>query len=235
MLVPFVLYFITFFGVLSDNDQNWANFGSFIGGIVTSVFSFASFIILISNFVLDRNKINKDRTIEYLKYTNIYASEINQVILNMENIRHYSKYLLKDDYDYLAIMTDNDFLNICSRINKLRDYLLKNESLFNIPNTNNKIYYDSIMKNINEIINPNLIVNICTKFENDACNYFYMIDRSLRNEYKTLLKTIEIFSKNGMKNFNIVEYKNKIVQHIYSINENILENKLDKTKDLYDV
>jgi hypothetical protein len=234
MTIPFFLYFKTFFGSLSNNDQNWANFGSYIGGLISSIFSFASFIILISNFIYDRDAINKSRTIEYLKHTNIFISEINQIIINIENIRHYSKHLLKDNYDKLSIITDNDFKNICSRINILRQYLNDNKILFDNQNTLDKMYFDLIMKNIDEVINPDLFINICTKFENNAINYYYMIDRSLRNQYKIIIKTIQEVSKNGMSNFNIVEFKNKLVNHIYSINEDILEKKLDRSKDLFD-
>jgi hypothetical protein len=234
MAIPFFLYFKTFFGSLSNNDQNWANFGSYIGGLISSIFSFASFIILILNFIYDRDTINKSRTIEYLKHTNIFISEINHIIINIENIRHYSKYLLKDNYDKMSIITDNDFRNICSRINILREYLNDNRILFDKQNTNNKMYFDLIMKNIDEIINPDLFIKICTKFENNAINYYYMIDRPLRNQYKILIKTIQEVSKNGMSNFNIVEFKTKLVDHIYLINENILEKKIDRSKDLFD-
>lgn len=235
MIIPFVLYFITFFGVLSDNDQNWANFGSFIGGIISSIFSFASFVILISNFISDRDRVNKERCIEYLKHVNIFNSEINHIIMNIDNIRHYSKHLLKENYYQLSIITDNDFINICSRIDVLKKYLIGNNILFDVQNTNDKIYYDLIMKNIAEVLNPDLLINICAKFENNACNYYYMIDRSLRNEYKIIIKTIENASKNGMKDFNIFEFKKRLVQHIFSINESILENKLDRTKDSFDI
>jgi len=75
MCVPYILYFLNFSGTFQGNNQNWANFGNFIGGIITSVFSFASFIILFINYVYDKEKVNKDRAIEYLKHV-IYYFEI---------------------------------------------------------------------------------------------------------------------------------------------------------------
>ena len=225
---------MTFFGTLSGDDQNWANFGSFIGGVVASVFSFTSFIILLLNFIFDRDKINKERCIEYLKHVNTYNSEINHIIMDIENIRHYTKHLLQEQYNYFQIITDNDYYNICSRIDVLKKHLINNESFFNKENTNTNIFFQLIMDKINKVLYPDLFINIGKKFEDNACNYYYMIDRSLRNEYKLIIKTYVNASKNGMRDFNIFDFKKLLVEHIYSINENILEKKLDRKKDLFD-
>jgi hypothetical protein len=232
--IPYFLYFITFYGSLSDNDQNWSNFGSFIGGVISSIFSFASFLLLLSNFIFDRDKVNKERCIEYLKYVNIFNSEINHIIMDIENIRHYSKHILEENYNNLQIITDNDYFNICSRIDILRKYLIKNKNSFDIQDSNKKIFYDLIMDKINKVLHPDLFINIGKKFEDSACNYYYLIDRPLRNEYKKIIKTYVDASNRKMKEFNIFQFKKIIVEHIYSINENILENKLDREKDLFD-
>jgi uncharacterized membrane protein len=232
--IPFFLYFVTFSGPLSDNDQNWSNFGGFIGGVISSIFSFASFLLLLLNFIFDRDKVNKERCIEYLKYVNIFNSEINHIIMDIENIRNYTKNILGENYNYFQIITDNDYFNICSRIDNLKKYLINNEYSFNIPNTNNKLFYDLIMDKINKVLHPDLFINIGKKFEDNACNYYYLIDRPLRNEYKTIIKTFVNASNRKMKEFDIVQFKKMIVDHIYSINENILENKLDREKDLFD-
>jgi hypothetical protein len=234
MIIPFVLYFVTFYGSLSENDQNWANFGSFIGGIVSSIFAYASFVILISNFIFDRDKVNKERCIEYLKYVNILNSKINKIIMDIENIRQYSKHILGEKkYNELSIITDNDFMKICSRINVLKGFLIDNIEFFKRDVTN-LMYYNIIIEKIDHVVNPDLLINAFTEFENNACNYYYMIDRNIRNEYKLIIKTFANISSNKMENFNIFDFKKTLVQHIFSINESILENKLDRSKDWFD-
>ncbi|WP_047609170.1 hypothetical protein [Rahnella aquatilis] len=46
-LIPIVLYFSTFNNSLSNDNQVWGAFGSFIGGIYSSLFGFASAVVLI--------------------------------------------------------------------------------------------------------------------------------------------------------------------------------------------
>ncbi len=59
-IVPVTMYFMTFTGGISDNDQNWANFGTFIGGVITSVFSYISFILVLYTFLKSNEDKKKD-------------------------------------------------------------------------------------------------------------------------------------------------------------------------------
>jgi len=56
-IIPFIIYFLNFNGSLSSSDQSWSNFGSFIGGIGATIFSFASFITVLITY--DKNKLEK--------------------------------------------------------------------------------------------------------------------------------------------------------------------------------
>jgi len=133
LVVPYILYFLNFSGSLHSNEQSWANFGNFIGGVITSVFSFASFLILFINFIYDKEKVNKERTIEYLKHVNIFYSEINDVVKNIEIIRQLSKHLLENEYEKYAIVIDNDYniIKIINKIDILQKHLIKNENILN--------------------------------------------------------------------------------------------------------
>jgi hypothetical protein len=48
--LPLIAYRWIFNGSITDNDQNWSNFGSFWGGVGGAIFSFASFMALILTY-----------------------------------------------------------------------------------------------------------------------------------------------------------------------------------------
>jgi hypothetical protein len=233
MLFPLTLYFITFFGTLSKNDQNWANFGAFLGGTISSIFAFANFIILFTNYVFEKIKINKERCIEYLKCVNSLNSDINHLMMDIQNIELYTNKLLIDDGIVSKLLPDNDFISIASKIREIQKYLYENRTKFDIINTNKKMYYDKILELADNILNPNIIINILTKFEDNACNYFHMIAPHLRDEYREIVIYVQNSSQGGMTAFNIGKFKMKILAHIKLINEDILEKKI-KEKDLFD-
>jgi len=233
MLFPLILYFVTFFGTLSRDDQNWANFGAFLGGTISSIFAFASFIILFSNYIFEKIKINKDRCIEYLKCVNTLNSDINHLMMDIQNIELYSSKILSEETLICKILPDNDLISISTKIRDIQKYLEENKMKYDIKNTNKKMYYDKIMELTENIIDPNIIVNILTNFEDNACNYFYMIAPQLREEYIDIVNYVQKNSQGGMTTFNIGKFKMKILDHIKLINEDILEKRIKK-EDLFD-
>jgi len=69
-LTPFFVYFINFNDGFAEDQNYWGAFGSYIGGLVSSIFSFLSFIALlytISNSKKElqqtKNRINEDNKI----------------------------------------------------------------------------------------------------------------------------------------------------------------------------
>jgi hypothetical protein len=48
--IPFIIYFSMFSNGLSDDHNYWGSFGSYIGGLVSSIFSFASFLAVLYSF-----------------------------------------------------------------------------------------------------------------------------------------------------------------------------------------
>lgn len=230
MCVPYILYFINFSGLLPGSDQNWANFGSFIGGVITSVFSFASFIILFTNYISDKEKVNKERTIEYLKHVNTFYFGVQSIIQNIEIIRQMSRHLIDNEpeYEKYSIVADNDYdiFKIFDKIEILQKHLIENKNVY--YNDANKMCYDSIISKMDETLSPYVLHAEITNFMKDAVNYYYLIDEKLRAEHKELIETVSTVSSGGMNKFDIVEYVKKVDRHIISINENILNKKIEK-------
>jgi hypothetical protein len=234
MSIPYILYFSQFAGYLSTNDENWANFGSFIGGIVSSLFSFISFLAVLYTLLVEKQKKYIEIHIEYLKHMDTFNFEINYVLNTIVNIDKYSNQLLGNSiYAPLSIGPINDYFMMSLKIDTLRAYLNSTSTAYQ-SHLNKRKLFEIIMKDISEILNPDLFINICGKFEHNACTYFYMIDKNLREEYKTIIKKIQFTSQNNMQGFDIQDFKKMLVNHIFSINDIILNKKLDRTKDLFD-
>ena len=71
--MPFFLYFLNFHN-FSSNTQDWANFGSYIGGVVSSTFSCLSFCVVLTVFYKTKkendNKEIEERIFKYLGLLN---------------------------------------------------------------------------------------------------------------------------------------------------------------------
>ncbi len=89
-LMPFVVYFIYFNGGVSNIDQAWANFGSFIGGIGSTIFSFAGFIAVISTFNIQKKDKEEEKAManifKYLELINIGRQNLSFSFLGNEAI-----------------------------------------------------------------------------------------------------------------------------------------------------
>jgi len=89
-LMPFVVYSIYFNGGVSNIDQAWANFGSFIGGIGSTIFSFAGFIAVISTFNIQKKDNEEEKAManifKYLELINIGRQNLSFSFLGNEAI-----------------------------------------------------------------------------------------------------------------------------------------------------
>lgn len=86
ILIPFILYLSKFNGRLSVNNQDWANFGSFYGGIVSSIFAALSFIIVLIIFSNEiQNKTNDKIDSNILKYLDVLSSRYQKISVNINN------------------------------------------------------------------------------------------------------------------------------------------------------
>jgi hypothetical protein len=79
-VVPFIFYIVFFSGPIISDDQKWANFGTYFGGVVSPVFTFLSFIVVILVYY-ESNEDKKDETIrqkffQYMEYMNKCYSHI---------------------------------------------------------------------------------------------------------------------------------------------------------------
>jgi hypothetical protein len=235
LITPFCIYFYFFNGPISNEDANWANFGTFIGGILSSIFSFTSFIVLIYTLLQDKETKRKEIYFEYLKLVNIFAIKINDLLSTIVNIDKYSRHLLgHTNVNFFIVESLNDYFSVINKIDNLHKYLETNKNNYNVPNTNNKIYFDILMRDIIKVINPNIFIEICSEFENNSCNYYYLIKQSFRQIYKNIIKYVQFGSFNSMKDFDIQKLKIDLNEYVYQINEEILGKKLDRNKDIFD-
>lgn len=84
LIVPFFLYFLNFHN-FSNNNQDWANFGSYIGGVVSSVFSYLSFfIVLIVFYTTKKENDNKEIEERIFKYLELINNCQNKIITNID-------------------------------------------------------------------------------------------------------------------------------------------------------
>lgn len=61
-VIPFVYFYINIFGTsLSALHERWAQFGDYIGGVLTSVLAFISFIALLHTIVIQKNELELTR------------------------------------------------------------------------------------------------------------------------------------------------------------------------------
>ena len=196
----------------------------FLFGLLSSLIGIY-FGYKISNFQ-DNKKIKINYHFEYLKHVNVLTYKINKILNNIVNIDKFCANLLGTKYNSLSIVPINDFYMVCLRINTLRAYLNNTSSAYNIPNTNKIAQFNEIMKMINDVLEPNLLVNIYNDFERDACNYYFLINKKLRVEYDDQVKKMQAFSINPMVGMDLEMQKGILLKHIRTINEIILSKKI---------
>ena len=86
MILSFTLYFLKFNGGFSNNQNDWGSFGSYIGGLVGSSFSFINIILLTitlkmqieSNTENRREKNIKNMAIQIDQYLELLSATINE-------------------------------------------------------------------------------------------------------------------------------------------------------------
>jgi hypothetical protein len=205
---------------------------TFLLGLLSSLIGiFAGYKISQSQ---ENKKFSQNNHFEYLKHVNLLNIRINDILTKIVNVHKFSQNLLGELYKPLNITPINDYFMVCLKTNTLKSFLLNNSSRYDIDNTNKKVQYRLIIGYIDDIIKPNNFIEIGNAFEYNVCNYYYLIKPKLRKEYNHIIKTIQMYSQNSMQDFDLEEFKRIVVGHIYSINEIIINRKLDRTKELFD-
>ena len=74
---PLIIYLIHFNNGFSSLNEDWGNFGSFYGGIISSVFSFISFLALLYTIYIQQTEIGITKK----------EIEDNKVLLEQDNMR----------------------------------------------------------------------------------------------------------------------------------------------------
>jgi hypothetical protein len=86
LLGPLVAYFLIFHGALSANDQSWAAFGSYLGGVVGTVFGYGSFLIVLYTYGRsEQDKDNDRKEMFFFKYLDVHRANTQTMTLLMNN------------------------------------------------------------------------------------------------------------------------------------------------------
>ncbi|MGC1034468.1 hypothetical protein [Pantoea agglomerans] len=88
----------------STNNQDWANAGSFFGGMYSAIFSFASILILSVTLVLTKKYNNKQLEILNTSHRiSIFTSLFDKLMNKMDSINYYE----------MGIYSENDYFREC--------------------------------------------------------------------------------------------------------------------------
>jgi hypothetical protein len=123
---PFMLYFLVFNSGFSNDNNSWGNFGSYIGGLISSVFSFASLLAVLYSF----NRSNKDKLVSdeekmIFKYVDLIKESRNNLFCKTSETQEYKGMELVSAYSA-------SYANI-SMINS--EYKKRGTSILNITKT----------------------------------------------------------------------------------------------------
>jgi len=86
--LPLLIYFITFHYPLSSNPQNWAAFGSYLGGVYSTLFGFLSVLVLVATLVEMRNANRQEREHFELQLANAEADKKLQDVIQLTEMIH---------------------------------------------------------------------------------------------------------------------------------------------------
>jgi len=226
MITPFIIYFVNFNGEISGDDQNWANFSTFVGGITSSLFSFMSFLMIYFTLIQNR-ELNKEDEIEnrFFKYIDLIKISINNCSVDFEM----GETILKKHGDellhyfcslYFQVLLSDDLYNIS--IKKIRT-----ESEQKIL-TNFFVIYNLSVTSIQPHINLiKIVIDYITQNGKEKENeYLKILDTQLSKNEKAIfsLQYREILQ--GKKYQNIFMVNNEYVINDYLINriKKIIEN-----------
>jgi hypothetical protein len=184
-LFPFIIYFLFFHNGFSHDDQSWSNFGSFIGGIGATVFSFASFILLIiSNRMAKEEKYAEEEIRIYFELIELLNMSRNNLLYDFANGK------------FSGVEVINKYNGIVGHLSiKYNDYIIKyleNKDKFLLKETDisgDIIAYEFLRDTVESFTNIAVtILNHIDSFTYSTKNIYYKIFISiLSNQEKTCL------------------------------------------------
>ena len=200
-------------------------------GLISS--SVGAIIMYIITSKQEKKKFIRDSHIEYMKLTNKFTSEINKIITSIVNIQKMGFLLIGDPNNpnlYQPYFYDNfnDYLLILNKIRALRKVVDGLSTGTAGVYKSKEHYIEQIITLSDDILNFNKIVNICSEYEKEVMNYYYFIDKKLRQEHADIINMISNATKENMNKFNIENLKKLLVEHIQKTNELILGEKTNE-------
>jgi len=88
LVIPLLTYFFKFRNPLSDNPQDWAAFGSYLGGVYSALFGFLSVLVLVATLREMRNANRHERENSELQLSNAMATKKLQDVIQLTEMIH---------------------------------------------------------------------------------------------------------------------------------------------------
>jgi hypothetical protein len=225
--------------ITNANSTNiWDIVLPIVTGVITSIIGI--FIgVFISN-IQEKRKFRRDIHIQYLKNTNMYLADVNSLLTSIYNIKKFGVNILGQNFKQFDFFMDNgypskDYLFICNKVRDLRKYIELNMKVDDGIYSSYRQYCTDIIKLSENILDPYYFINICTKYQKETIDYYYLIDNDIKIDYTNLITDISSFSNKNMENFDIVNYKENIYNHILRINGKIMGKKMNKQENLFEI
>ena len=79
VLIP---YFVNFHGGLSENSQDWSNFGSYVGGLLGPVFSLFSIILVIISIQISLKSLKRNENQQKIERLYTLVFKVNEELDN---------------------------------------------------------------------------------------------------------------------------------------------------------
>lgn len=87
-ITPYFLYFMEFNNGFSGDSKSWGDFGSYIGGCISSIFSFASFVMVLHMFFTEKDgKKISDEENNFYVFLNIINESRKNIFCLSQNIK----------------------------------------------------------------------------------------------------------------------------------------------------
>ena len=218
IIFPLILYFLIFHNGFSLDDSNWSNFGSYYGGVVSSLFASLSFIFLIYSYYDEKNKnYESEQDQLFFKYLDIAEKIYNKAYFELNGIQQ----------------TKAQVFSTFKQTNlKMGFYIEQTNSILRglkkgHISPQQKNYYDNSYKPLIDsfYMSQNQVVIYC----NHILHILKIVDQRMftrRKEYYDLL--FSIFSKDDLYTF--IFTKNDIINK-NSLLENIIIEKLGDIRE----